>query len=40
MLMAPFKGIELDRDIYLLSALRRPDIWPVGDLALATAVQE
>src|SRR6202022_4633064 len=26
--------------IYLLSALRRPDIWPVGDLALATAVQE
>ena len=26
-------------DIYLLSALRRPDIWPVGDLALATAVQ-
>jgi DNA-3-methyladenine glycosylase II len=27
-------------DIYLLSALRRPDIWPVGDLALTTAVQE
>src|SRR5260370_1944562 len=27
-------------DIYLLSALRRPDIWPVGDLALATAVKE
>lgn len=27
-------------DIYLLSALRRPDIWPTGDLALATAVQE
>ena len=27
-------------DIYLLSALRRPDIWPVGDLALAVAVQE
>jgi DNA-3-methyladenine glycosylase II len=24
-------------DIYLLMALRRPDIWPVGDLALATA---
>jgi len=23
-----------------LSALRRPDIWPTGDLALATAVQE
>jgi DNA-3-methyladenine glycosylase II len=27
-------------DIYLLSALRRPDIWPVSDLALAVAVQE
>jgi DNA-3-methyladenine glycosylase II len=27
-------------DIYLLMALRRPDIWPSGDLALAIAVQE
>jgi DNA-3-methyladenine glycosylase II len=27
-------------DIYLLSALRRPDVWPSGDLALAVAVQE
>jgi DNA-3-methyladenine glycosylase II len=27
-------------DIYLLLALRRPDIWPVGDLALAIALQE
>jgi DNA-3-methyladenine glycosylase II len=27
-------------DIYLMSALRRPDIWPIGDLALAIAVQE
>ena len=26
-------------DIYLLEALLRPDVWPVGDLALATAVQ-
>jgi DNA-3-methyladenine glycosylase II len=26
--------------IYLLMALRRPDIWPSGDLALAIAVQE
>ena len=25
--------------IYLLMALRRPDIWPVGDIALATAVR-
>jgi DNA-3-methyladenine glycosylase II len=24
-------------DIYLLMALRRPDVWPAGDLALATA---
>jgi len=27
-------------DIYLVMALRRPDIFPSGDLALATAVQE
>jgi DNA-3-methyladenine glycosylase II len=27
-------------DIYLLMALRRPDIWPSGDLALAVAAQE
>jgi DNA-3-methyladenine glycosylase II len=26
-------------DIYLLMALRRPDIWPSGDLALAVAAQ-
>jgi DNA-3-methyladenine glycosylase II len=26
-------------DIYLLMALRRPDVWPSGDLALATAAQ-
>jgi DNA-3-methyladenine glycosylase II len=26
-------------DIYLLMALRRPDVWPEGDLALATAVR-
>jgi DNA-3-methyladenine glycosylase II len=26
-------------DIYLLMALRRPDVWPSGDLALAKAVQ-
>jgi len=25
--------------IYLLMALRRPDVWPIGDLALAAAVQ-
>jgi len=27
-------------DIYLLMALRRPDAWPIGDLALAVAVQK
>ncbi len=26
-------------DIYLLMALRRPDVWPVGDLALAETVR-
>lgn len=34
------KGIGLwSADIYLLMALRRPDVWPSGDLALAIAVQ-
>lgn len=27
-------------NIYLLMALRRPDIWPYGDVALATAVSK
>jgi len=40
-MLTTFKGIgKWTADIYLLSALRRPDIWPTGDLALATAVQE
>ncbi len=40
-MLVAFKGIgNWTADIYLLSALRRPDIWPIGDLALATAVQE
>jgi DNA-3-methyladenine glycosylase II len=26
-------------DIYLMEALKRPDIWPIGDLALAISVQ-
>jgi DNA-3-methyladenine glycosylase II len=40
-MLVAFKGIgRWTADIYLLSALRRPDIWPIGDLALATAVQE
>jgi DNA-3-methyladenine glycosylase II len=40
-MLTAFKGIgNWTADIYLLSALRRPDVWPIGDLALATAVQE
>ena len=40
-MLVAFKGIgRWTADIYLLSALRRPNIWPTGDLALATAVQE
>jgi DNA-3-methyladenine glycosylase II len=40
-MLVAFKGIgKWTADIYLLSALRRPDIWPTGDLALAIAVQE
>jgi len=39
--LTELKGIGVwTADIYLMSALRRPDIWPVGDLALAIAVQE
>lgn len=35
------KGIGVwTADIYLLMALRRPDVWPHGDLALAVAVQQ
>ena len=35
------KGIgRWTADIYLLMVLRRPDIWPVGDLALVSAIQK
>jgi DNA-3-methyladenine glycosylase II len=27
-------------DIYYLMALRRPDVWPCGDLALAVALRD
>ena len=34
------KGIgQWTADVYLLMVLRRPDIWPTGDLALAVAAQ-
>jgi len=40
-ILLALKGIGFwSADIYLLMALRRPDIWPAGDLALATAAQE
>jgi DNA-3-methyladenine glycosylase II len=35
------KGIgSWSADIYLLMALRRPDVWPSGDLALVTAITQ
>ncbi len=35
------KGIgRWTADIYLLMVLQRPDIWPVGDLALVSAIQK
>ena len=35
------KGIGLwSADVYLLMAMRRADIWPAGDLALAVAMKE
>ncbi len=38
--LTQLKGIgPWTADTYLLMALRRPDIWPSGDLALAIAVQ-
>jgi len=39
--LVALKGIgPWTADVYLLMALRRPDIWPVGDLGLVIAVQE
>jgi DNA-3-methyladenine glycosylase II len=38
-MLMELKGIgKWSADIYLLIALRRPDIWPRGDLALSSAV--
>jgi DNA-3-methyladenine glycosylase II len=38
--LVQLKGIgPWSADIYLLMALRRRDVWPVGDLALITALQ-
>lgn len=39
--MMKIKGVGgWTADIYLLMVLRRPDIWPAGDLALAIAAQK
>lgn len=39
--LVELKGIgHWTADIYLLMCLRRPDIWPSGDLALAVAAQK
>jgi DNA-3-methyladenine glycosylase II len=39
--LVSLKGIgHWTADIYLLMAMRRPDIWPLGDLALAVALQK
>ncbi len=40
-MLVALKGIGAwTADIYLLSALRRPDVWPARDLALQVAAQE
>ncbi|HKR22615.1 MAG TPA: hypothetical protein VJS17_08480 [Pyrinomonadaceae bacterium] len=39
--LTQIKGIgSWSADVYLLMAMRRPDVWPAGDLALAVAVKE
>ena len=39
--LTQIKGIgSWSADVYLLMAMRRADIWPAGDLALAIAAQE
>ena len=39
--LTALKGIgPWTASVYLLMALRRPDVWPPGDLALAAAVQD
>ena len=39
--LVEIKGIgRWTADIYLLMALRRPDVWPLGDLALVKSAQQ
>ena len=41
LMLTRIKGIGLwSADVYLLMAMRRADIWPAGDLALAVAMKE
>ena len=40
-LLTAIKGVgDWTADVYLMTALRRPDLWPVGDLALVRAICE
>lgn len=39
-ILLAFKGIgRWSVDMYLIGALRRPDVWPIGDLAIRQGVQ-
>jgi DNA-3-methyladenine glycosylase II len=41
LVLTRIKGIGLwSADVYLLMAMRRADIWPAGDLALAVAMKD
>jgi len=41
LMLTRVKGIGLwSADVYILMAMRRADIWPAGDLALAVAMKE
>ena len=40
-ILMQIKGVgSWTADIYLLMALRRPDIWPKGDIALAKSMKK
>jgi len=40
-LLTAIKGVgDWTADVYMMAALRRPDLWPIGDLALVKALRE
>ena len=40
-MLTEVKGIgPWTAQVYLLNALRRPDVWPAGDIALAAAIRK